>query len=550
MKTLSMLAALIPLVCLPLTPSAQGAPLQVKSGIATVTVFADRAQVTREAALTLKAGTNLVSFDNLPLLMAEDSLRAQGKGTGRARIGGITVKKVFLDRTQEKRVREIEDEIAALTRRVESIEARRKALASQRTFIDSIRVGWSERISKELALGKPSAAELGEAARFVGENVGRIEEQLYDAEAAKKPLFDRIAALKMELEQSRADRMKEVRSVLVAIEAERDMKFDLELSYLVHQASWEPTYDLRLSPDGKEAELGYRAQVWQKTGEDWPGVKLSLSTATPEAGGGAPELSPWHISLYEPPRPLAYQQRMKTMPALAGVPLAGSAQPEYGGYRFEPAPPQTAEVAKGQTSVLFQVVQPVDIPSDGTRSGSVIAIEKVPVSAEYVAVPKLSPRVYLKSVVLNKTPYPLLAGEVNIFNDAIFVGKSRLKTVASGEEFDLYFGSDDQVKVKREVAAVRKKAGLIGSNSVTYRVGIELENFKKRGIAVTLLDQQPLPGNAEIKVSLEDVEPGPAETREDGTLAWKVDLAPAEKKKVSYDLVVEYPKGRDLVGLE
>ena len=228
----------------------------------------------------------------------------------------------------------------------------------------------------------------------------------------------------------------------------------------------------------------------------------------------------------------------------------GSAMPEYGADQFEPALPLSAAVAQGQTSVLFQVVQPVDIPADGTRSGSVIATEKVPVTAEYVTAPKLSPRVYLKSAVLNKTPYPLLAGEVNIFNDAVFVGKSHLKTVASGEEFDLYFGSDDQVKVKRDVAKVRKKAGLIGSNSVTYRVGIELENFKKRGVTVSLLDQQPLPGNAEIKVNLEDVAPKPSETKEDGTIVWKVDLAPGEKKKIAYDLVIEYPKGRDLVGIE
>ena len=558
MKTLTVLVSLISLVSLPLTLSAQTAPLQAKSRIAAVTVFSDRAQVTREATLALKAGTNLVSFDNLPLLMADESLRAEGKGGGRARIAGITVKNVFLDRTQEKRVREIEDEIAALTRKVEGIEARRKALASQRAFIDSIRVGWSERISKELALGKPSAAELGEAARFVGDNVGKIEEQLYDAEAAKKPLTDRIAALKKELEQNRADGMKEVRSVQVAIEAERDMRFDLDLSYLVSQASWEPTYDVRLSADGKEAELGYRAQVWQKTGEDWPGVKLSLSTASPEVGGGAPELSPWHISFYEPPRPRPFAARMKEQtygaampaPAPTGIFLGGSARPEAAMDQFEPSLPVESEVAQGQTSVLFQVVQPVDIPADGTRSGSVIATEKVPVTAEYVTVPKLSPRVYLKSAVLNKTPYPLLAGEVNIFNDAVFVGKSHLKTVASGEEFDLYFGSDDQVKVKRDVAKVRKKAGLIGSNSVTYRVGIELENFKKRSVTVTLLDQQPIPGNAEIKVNLEDVEPKPSETKEDGTIVWKVDLAPGEKKKVAYDLVIEYPKGRELVGIE
>ncbi|QWV95168.1 mucoidy inhibitor MuiA family protein [Geomonas oryzisoli] len=523
------------------------------SRITAVTVFSDTAQVTRQASVALKAGTNLVTLENLPQLMAEESLRAEGKGTGRARIAGLTVKNVFLDRSKDQRVRELEDEIARLNRKVEAIEARRKALAAQRAFVDSIRVGWGDRISKELSLGKPTATELSEAVRFVGDNTGKIEEELYDAEAAKKPLLEQIAALKKELDQYRSEPMKEVRSVQVAIEAERDMKFDLDLSYLVAQASWMPAYDVRLAPDGKDAQLTYRAQVWQKTGENWPQVRLTLSTANPASGGGAPELTPWRVSFYEPPRPMPYLSRKTVMGAAAPVP-APMQESTFGGApaedRLEPAGFIPSEVAQGQTSVQFQVAQPLDVPADGTRSASVIAAETVPVVAEYVAVPKLSPRVYLKSTVTNRTPFPLLAGEASIFNDATFVGKSRLKTVASGEEFDLYFGSDDQVKVKRDAARVKKKGGLLGGSSVTYHVTMELANYRQRAVTVSLKDQQPLPGNAEIKVGIEDASPTPSEIKEDGTLLWKVELAPAEKKKVSYDLVIEYPKGRDLVGLE
>ena len=139
---------------------------------------------------------------------------------------------------------------------------------------------------------------------------------------------------------------------------------------------------------------------------------------------------------------------------------------------------------------------------------------------------------------------------MNIFNDAVFTGKSYLKAVAAGEKFDLFFGADDQVKVKRDVARVRKKAGILGSNRVTYQVSVELDNFKKRAITVSLLDQLPLPRNAEIKVSLEEAQPKPDETKPDGTISWKVSLAPGEKKKVSYDIVIEYPKGTDLAGVE
>ncbi len=534
------------LLAWPLSLHADTGALQAQSRITAVTVFSDRAQVTRHASLTLKPGMNLVNFNDMPQLMMEESLRAEGKGAGRARIAGITVKKVFLDRTSEKRVRELEDEIMQLTRKVESIEARRKALAAQKAFVDSIRVGYGERISKEIGAGKPITGELDQAMRFVGENTGKIEEKIYDTEAEKRPLQDRIAALKKELEQNRVDGMREVRSVQVAVDAEREMKLDMELSYLVPQATWVPTYDVRLAQDGKEAELVYRAQIWQMTGEDWPGVKLTLSTASPAFGGGAPELFPWRVSFYEPPRPIPYLPRAKMEMA---APMVGAAQaaPED---RMQQTEFGAAQVAQGQTSVQFQVVQPVDVTADGSHAQSVIASEKLPVAVGYETVPKLSQRAYLKSTVTNRTTYPLLAGEVNIFNDAVFVGKSQLKTIASGEDFDLYFGSDDQVKVKREVARVKKKGGLIADSSVTYHVDIELQNFKARPVSITLKDQKPLAGNAEIGVKVEELSLKPAETKEDGTLIWKLELAPGEKRKVSYDIVIDYPKGRDLVGLE
>ena len=536
-----------------LSTRAETRAISAASRISAVTVYADRAQVTRTSTLSLKAGANLVAFDGLPLTMAEDSIRAEGSGTARARIAGITVKNVFLERLQEKRIQELEQEIQALNRKVESSEARRKALAAQKDFIDSIRVGWGERISKDLALGKPSTAELGEAAKFVGDGIDKVEEGIYDAQAAKKPLLDRIAALQNELQQERGNRSKEVRSVEVAIEADRAMEFVLALTYLVADAHWGPNYDVRLSADGASAELTYRAQVWQKSGEEWPGVQLSLSSASPEAGGAPPELAPWRISLYEPPRPMPARPMLKSFNAPAAAPAAMMEQALQGGANtdeMENALPLPAQVAEGQTSVLFNIAQPVDIPADGTRAASVIALEKVPVTVEYLAVPKLSPRVYLKSEVTNQTVYPLLAGQVNIFNDAVFTGKSYLKTVAAGEKFDLFFGADNQVKVKRDVAKVHKKAGLLGSNRLSYRCTIELENFKKRPVVVSLLDQLPLPENAEIKVNLAEPQPKPDETRPDGTLLWKVSLAAGEKKKVSYDIVIEYPKGRDLSGAE
>jgi uncharacterized protein (TIGR02231 family) len=554
MKLNGLLLSLLLLLLLPLAAAGETHEMVAASRMDSVTVFPDRAQVSRSAQLSLKAGTNFVTFEALPRGIAEDSIRVEGKGAGRAQIAGITVKTVYLERIREQRVHELEEEIDALNRKVESIDARGKALTVQEAFLESIKVGWGERISKELSLAKPSLAELGDAMKFVGDGVGKIEEQRHDLESAKKPLLERIAALKKELAQNRREGMKEVRSVLVTIEADRDMRFVLNMSYLVGDAHWVPGYDVRLSPDGKEAELVYRAQVWQKTGEDWRGVKLSLSTASPEVGGAPPELRPWHVSFYEPPvpEPRPYARAMaapspKGAAAVYGGPI-GSA--DTGVAEEQSAVPQTAEVAEGQSSVVFNIIQPADIPTNGTRSGSIIAITKLPVTAEYQTVPKLSPRAYLKSVVANNTNYPLLRGEVNVFNDTAFTGKTYLPMVNPGEKFDLFFGADNQIKVKREVAKIKKQGGLIGSSSVSYRCSVELQNFKKQAVKLSVLDQLPLPENAEIKVSLDDASPKPDETKDDGTLVWKVTLAPGEKKKISYEIVIEYPKGRRLTGAE
>jgi uncharacterized protein (TIGR02231 family) len=238
------------------------------------------------------------------------------------------------------------------------------------------------------------------------------------------------------------------------------------------------------------------------------------------------------------PAPAPLAMALKT--AVAGAPAAED----------KVALPLTATVAEGQSSVLFTVAQPMDIPADGSRQGTVIALERLPVTPEFVAVPKLSPRVYLKTEVINKTAYPLLAGSINVFNDSAFTGRATMKQVAPGEKFDLFFGADDKIKVKRDMTRVRREGGLISANRISWRCLVELENFRPEGVTVTLMDQLPLPGNEEITATLLAAEVKPVETKADGTLVWKIPLAPGEKRQVTYEIAIDYPKGKEVVGAD
>ena len=552
MQILSLLVVCLGLLLPASVFAAPPVRIPAQATISAVTVYQDRAQVTRSVSVALRPGSQVIAIEGLPVLLQDDSVRVDAKGTARATITGIEVKRSFLSQTADKRVKEIEAELRQLERKLGGLDARKAGLVAQKGFVDSIKVAWGERISQQLAIGKPTGAELNEAMGFVGSNTVKVEDQQREIEQEKQIIKEQIDALKRKKQEATGSYRKESKTVEVAVETAKEGKLTLDLSGVVNQATWEPSYDVRLAQDGTSAELTYRAQVRQQTGEDWNNVALTLSTARPASGGAPPALYPWRISFYRPmPVAMPAAAPMRNYKKAARPVMAESMKADMAMEEEEPAPAafQTAHAATEGTSIAFKIPKPVEIPSDNTRHSTVIALEKLPVSTEYSTVPKLAAVAYLTAELVNKAGWPLLPGTVKIFSGNTFVGSADMKQVASGEKFTLPIGSDDQITVKREELKQHKEAGLFGKNRMGYRSAITVTNFRKEAQTVNVKDQLPLAGDSEITVSLEEATLPPTEKKDDGTLIWKLKLAAGEKKVISYEIVVEYPKDREVTGL-
>jgi len=542
---------LIPTIAFSTEPQRIPAP----SRITAVTVYADRALTTRSTTLTLKPGSYLIAFESLPTLILDDSVRVDGKGTAATTITGLEIKRLFLEQSGVKRVQELQEEIRILEKRSAGLDAKKAGITAQKAFLESIRVAWGDRISKELAVGRPTSAELQDASSFVGAGIARAEEQSREIEFDKETIKDKIDALHRQQNEATGSGRKEVKTVEVAVDVTRAGTLTIELAAMIPQAGWEPVYDVRLAPDSTSADLTFQAMIRQQTGEEWRNVDLTLSTARPAIGGAPPELAQWNISLYHPRPMMSERAYPAAVPMLFGKAKKTSrAQMDSGASdmaQAEEAPAEfaAAQISDEQLSVSFHVPRALDIPSDGSRHGTVVAVEQLKVSIEYLAVPKLSPAVFLKSELINRAPYPLLPGKVNTFIGNSFTGSSRLKKVAVGEKFDLFFGNDDQVTVKREELKQHKEAGLFGKNRVSYRYRIEMNNFRTEPLTLTLRDQLPVAGDEEIKVSLEEPSLKPAEVKSDGTVIWKTPLLVGEKKELTFGILVEYPKEKEITGL-
>jgi uncharacterized protein (TIGR02231 family) len=357
-------------------------------------------------------------------------------------------------------------------------------------------------------------------------------------------------------------------------------RLEVALKYAVPGAAWVPSYDARLHADDREVELAYYGMVRNATGEDWENIALTLSTARPGLGGGAPELRPWVVDVRRQREEAKESARYTANSTLAGTRLRPDLKDVSNGLSVVTAQflSDTAAAAPGAspdllthdasaavqtsaTSATFRIPSSVSVPANNSMQRVPIASTKLTAELRYDATPKLTDIAYLSAEASNTTDYPLLAGVMNTFLDDAFVAVSRLKTVMSGEKFELHLGADEGIAIKRAlVSRFAENTGLTSNGDrVTYEYLITITNNKKLPERVVFKEPIPVSRQEKIVVKLitpdEDsvgtkADPKEVTREEDGRLVWRLDLKPGEKREIPLKFSVSYPADLDVTGLE
>ena len=177
---------------------------------------------------------------------------------------------------------------------------------------------------------------------------------------------------------------------------------------------------------------------------------------------------------------------------------------------------------------------------------------RLPAALSYRTTPKLLPGAFLSANVTHASDFPLLAGPMNVFLDGTFVATSGLRTVMSGEKFDLALGVDDGIAVKhKRVQKFTEDTGLTNSGKrITYEYLLTVQNNKKTTERVIVADQVPLSRNEKIVVKLLSPDAREVKPTDEGTLKWTLDLKPGEKRELTVKFTVEYDNDVNVAGLE
>ena len=402
---------------------------KLESEITAVTVYTDRALITRTAKITLDSGEHHLFFDDLPESIEQKSIRLTG--SGEVLLRDINFKTIYFEETQSDLKRKILDKQNELNEEL-NLQYKQIELADlERDFLDKIteKITSPEKIRNSEELNPESWITM---ITFYRTKLEDLEEQKRKSEKECRKINQVLQKLKNDQYQLDGGSDKTRNQVDVSLEKQNEGEVSFELHYMVYGPRWYPLYDLRVSTDEKNMNITYNAMVTQMTSEDWNDVQLKLSTARPQIDGTIPKLDSWHLNLYtetEPPVRMAMGSAspMRSKKAMSFDGEVCDELKESSMPMSMPVPETHVETQA--SSVVFVPSCLNTVPGDNTPHKVTILTEDFPAQFQYGSVPKLSPYTYLKAKVLNHSDYPLLAGECNVFMDNNFVSNVSIGTV-------------------------------------------------------------------------------------------------------------------------
>jgi uncharacterized protein (TIGR02231 family) len=530
----------------------------VSTQIVAVTVYGDKALVTRKGVVTLTGEERELVVTPLPVTLENDSVRVSGTGEVGVRLLSVSSDRLYTTEPFTERLGQLTRQIQQLEAERRNLQAQIDALALQSSFISGLREKTEEPFAQSLSRKNLSISETLDFVNFLGSQYSEYAIASGECRSQQQEIDKQLQTLRAALQKIQTPHPKESVSVIVGVEVAGAGEFELEVTYIVNRASWKPLYDLRVDTNSNILHLSYLAEVTQSTGEDWLGVALTLSTAKPGLGTLPPKLQPWYIDVpnYRTEDTLMAQRSVKTPPPAMAVLLpmpSGTAQAPQ---EMQPqsaiaAKTVAAQVTKEGSVVTFKLSSGGNIPSDGAPHKTTIFADDYPCKFDYIGVPRLVSFAYLQAEVKNSADgATLLAGKANIFRDDVFVGKTQLENIAPGQEFTVNLGIDEGLKIERNLVERQVEKKLMSNQRrVTYAYRLVITNLLNQQANLKLTEQLPVSRSEQIKVKLSRSNPQ-AQLGEMGILEWDIVLSPQERQEVYYQFTVEHPSELTVVGLD
>jgi uncharacterized protein (TIGR02231 family) len=517
----------------------QDAPMQVISRATRaerVTMFEDRAEVVRRAVLTVQAGVRTETFVGVSLLVDDGTVQAKVlKGSARI-LSTRVLRRMHFEKTLgreeiealERAEREARERMSAADQAIERAQRTLqqhyqltdqwiKSVAlgpqngSEPKVIDSYRDAW--RAIDAAAHGTLVELEKARAKRAQAEQDFKLADHKHREGLIESPRYDAV--------------------VEVEVDAKEAGEIDIELCYRLPCALWRPEHLARLVLDKPESKAGKieivtYAVAWQSTGEEWNNVEVRFSTARPAKEASPPLLTDDVLSSRkktdEERRNVVIAAREQTID-MAGLDRGAREVAEMPG------------VDDGGEPLNYAGKDRVSIPSNGRPFRVEIGRTNVDADVARVLMATRSPAAHVRATATLVGSGPLLAGPVRLARGSSMVGRAKIDFVGKGEPFELGFGPDDGIRVRRMEDDERDTQALTGSQRIKRKVSLFLSNLSGSPRSVLVNERVPVSEIDEVEIQMIDAGPFKLDAK-DGFLRTTLEVAARATKMMSFSYEV------------
>ncbi|SHM46967.1 DUF4139 domain-containing protein [Mucilaginibacter sp. OK098] len=506
---------------------------KVTSKVQKVVVFLKGAQVTRTAMVNVSAGTTDLVFDNISPNIDPQSIQVHANGEftilsvkhemNYLSNGDVKTRQLQELHTQAKLIRDkidMQNNMLSIYQAEENVIAKNQFVRTENTTLDVLKLKQALDFQTE----RLTALKQKEQAANNQVNGLNIDLQKYESQIAEVNNSQNTATS----------------NIIVTVSSKAALQSIFAVSYVTENASWYPSYDIRAKNVNSPLTIVYKANVLQRSGEDWKNVKLTLSTGSPTGNSIKPELNPYYLNIYNVNK--ALEGRADGM-VTEGYSVARDKQLAEVAITV----PVAVNVVEAQNSVEFNIDNPYSVTNDGKPCQVEINQVNINATYQYYVAPKISTDVFLTAQVTDLNKYNFLSGDANLFFEGTYIGKSRIDTRALSDTLNLSLGNDKGILIKRTLQKNLTEKQTFGSNKKETKSWlIEVKNRKNQKVNLLVEDQVPVSQNSAIEVEVQEsggVKPDVLT----GKVSWNFLLNSQEDTKTQLRYMVKYPKSQSVI---
>jgi uncharacterized protein (TIGR02231 family) len=521
--------------------SAQETKKPVDSKIDNVTVFLNGAQVSRKATVQIPKGTTDLVFHDVSTAVNPQSIQVTTDFD-------ITVLAVnhqinyIEEQSKREEITKLDTQLKGLKEKQGSETAMLQVFQQEENMlIKNQAIGGSNVLLK--------AVDLKEAMDFQRARMTEVKNKQLEINQRIVTLNKDITKIQQQLNELNAQNTRASGEIVVTVMAKEAGTAKMGISYVVNNAGWYPSYDLRVTDISKPMYLKYKANVYQNSGEEWKDVKLTISSGDPKESGTKPTLNVWNLDIAQ-----KIPSALDELTVVAYGIKRKSAQPEEKSMMIRgteplmaPAAIPKATVSEGQTAFQFEIEQAYNIPSDGKQHTVDVQENTINATYEYFCIPKKDKDVFLTARITNWEELNLLNGDANLYFEGTYLGKAFLDTRNTKDTLEVSLGRDKNILVNRTKLKEFSRNQILGSSKTDERSWeITIRNKKQQPINITIQDQFPTSTNKDIVVDKGNYKEGSLDETTN-MITWRLKIDPAKEKKIGFNYSVKSPKSASIV---